>query len=158
MLRHGRPSFRPLSVLSLCWSCILLSLLHTQYVGVCDNHSFTTTDRQLSLLHIRRGDNRCGIPQFKLCWASCMFYPCILHCKPAFFFHSFGQTLSWGSVCLINAFRGRNNRMDLSNEPPTTYVTTVPVDTESPADDMDSLTRRYVLTQPSVEHDNEQSC
>jgi len=117
--------------------------------GVCNKHSFPTTDRQLSSLHIRRGNNRCGIPQFKLCWASCMFYPCILHCTPFFF-------LSWGSVCLIDAFRGRNNRMDLSDEPPVTYVTTVPVDTAS-LDDMDSLTRRYVLTLP-LEEDSEQRC
>jgi len=67
----------------------------------------------------------------------------------------FRETLPWGSVCLINTLRGRNNRMDLStSEPPVTYVTTV--DAASP-DGMGSPTRRYVLTLPFAEL-NEQGC
>ncbi len=58
------------------------------------------------------------------------------------------------SVCLINAFWGhRNNRMDLSNEPPVTYVTTRGA---SSLDSMGSPTRRYVLSLPFP--DQEQSC
>jgi hypothetical protein len=147
------------SALSLCF----LSVGFISYFHPCAPSTWhlqqspvPTTDRQLSSLHIRRGNNRCGIPQFKLCWASCMFYPCILHCTPLPSF-LFGQTLSWGFVCLIDDFRGRNNRMDLSNEPPMTYVTTVPVDTAS-LDGMGSLTRRYVLTLPFEEEGSEQRC
>jgi hypothetical protein len=42
---------------------------------------------------IRRGNHKCGIRQFKLCWASCMFYPCILHCKHPL--GSLSTTPSW---------------------------------------------------------------
>jgi hypothetical protein len=44
--------------------------------------------------------------------------------------------------------------MDLSNEPPVTYVTTMPVDAAS-LDSMGSPTRRYVVTLPFVEHSEE---
>jgi hypothetical protein len=68
---------------------------------------------------------------------------------------SFGKALSWGSVCLINALRGRNNRMDLTHEPPVTYVTTM--DAAASLDNMGSPTRRYVLNLPFAEH-SEQGC
>ena len=69
---------------------------------------------------------------------------------PAFF----GKTLSWGSVCLINALWGRNNRMDLTSEPPTTFVTTMD---GASLDSMGSPTQRYVLTLPFAER-SEQRC
>lgn len=86
-------------------SLLILYLLFTHahpVRGTYNNHSFHTTDRQPSLLHIRRENHRCGIPKFKLCWASCMFSLCILHCTPPTSF--FWQTLSWGPVRLINVF------------------------------------------------------
>ena len=73
----------------------------------------------------------------------------VFHAVRPYLLFSFGKTLSWGSVCLINAFRGRNNRMDLSNEPPMTYITSL--------DSLGSPTRRYVLTLPFVEP-SEQRC
>jgi hypothetical protein len=145
------------AVIPPCLCAVALLILYLTFThahpvrGICNNRSFPTTDRQLSLLHILRGSHRGGIPQCKLCWASCMFYPCILRCTPLLSFYS-GKTLSWGSVRLINAFRGRNNRIDLNNEPRATYVTSVDA---ASLDSMGSPTRRYVLTLPSVEHGEE---
>ena len=71
---------------------------------------------------------------------------------------SFGKTLSWGSVCLINTFRGRNNRMDLIlNEPPVTYVTRY-VDAEVALIIHEPPTRRYVLTFLHLPEHSEQGC
>jgi hypothetical protein len=48
---------------------------------------------------------------------------------------------SFGTHCLrlTTLFGDRNNRMDLNDEPPTTYVTTMDVSVDSP-------TRRYVFS------------
>lgn len=48
---------------------------------------------------------------------------------------------SFGTHCLrlTHLFGDRNNRMDLNDEPPTTYVTTMDVSVDSP-------TRRYVFS------------
>ncbi len=137
-------------------------LQRTQYVASATVHSFPMIDRQLYLLHTRRGNNRRGIPKFKLCWASCMFYRCILHCTllPPFFLWEtsivgFPTTVLYVELTLFG--RHRNNRMDLSNERPVpmTCVTTMEA---ASLDNMGSSTQQYVLSLVPFPGDSEEGC